>query len=104
MYHACPKNNLVESRLAGKLQLLESRFTISDLEAAWKEGRLLEAFVSGTAFFIKRVSTIRVGDGSLDLPQKCTDFGPVIKGWLSNIMFGVENHEWAMIITESNAS
>lgn len=41
--------DLVESRLADKLQVWETKFTISDLEAAWKEGRLLEAFVSGTA-------------------------------------------------------
>lgn len=40
---------LVESRLAGKLELREEKFTISDLETAWKDGRLLEAFVSGTA-------------------------------------------------------
>ncbi|KAL1885452.1 putative secondary metabolism biosynthetic enzyme [Paecilomyces lecythidis] len=41
--------DLVESRLAGKLQVCEAKFTISDLEAAWKDGCLLEAFVSGTA-------------------------------------------------------
>ncbi|KAI5458679.1 hypothetical protein BGZ63DRAFT_474313 [Mariannaea sp. PMI_226] len=53
---------LVESRLARELEVRETKFTISDLEAAWKQGCLLEAFVSGTAFFIKEVSTIRVGD------------------------------------------
>lgn len=40
---------LVESRLAGELEVSETKFTISDLEKAWKDGRLVEAFVSGTA-------------------------------------------------------
>jgi len=38
------------------------------------------------------------------LPQKTADFGPLIKHWLSNIMLGAENHEWAIIIDEENAT
>ncbi|RSL95708.1 hypothetical protein CDV31_013766 [Fusarium ambrosium] len=92
---------LVETRLADELEARETKFTISDLEKAWKEGRLVEAFVSGTAFFIKDVSTIRVGDHNLDLAQKqdnAAKFGPRIKGWLKDIMFGVEEHKWGVIV------
>lgn len=41
--------DLVSSRLANELEVRETRFTINDLEAAWRNGLLMEAFVSGTA-------------------------------------------------------
>lgn len=56
--------DLVGSRLADKLQVWEAKFTISDLEAAWKDGRLLEAFVCGTA-----VSNYCLTFGSLCSPS-----------------------------------
>ncbi|OJK00224.1 hypothetical protein ASPACDRAFT_118280 [Aspergillus aculeatus ATCC 16872] len=46
--------DLVKSRLEGKLQVSEVKFTISELEAAWIDGKLLEAFVSGTAVSNRR--------------------------------------------------
>ncbi|KAF5551403.1 branched-chain amino acid aminotransferase [Fusarium mexicanum] len=89
--------DLVQKRLSEELEVREAKFTIRDIEAAWRSGLLQEAFVSGTAFFIKNVSTIRVGDFNIDLPQKQDDgsaFGPRIKSWLKDIMFGGEDHEW----------
>ncbi|KAJ3531581.1 hypothetical protein NM208_g8815 [Fusarium decemcellulare] len=93
---------LVKARLGGKLEVVETKFTISDLATAWKDGRLLEAFVSGTAFFIKQVSTIKTGDRNFDMPQGegATEFGVLIKGWLKDIMFGVEDHEWGVVVEE----
>lgn len=41
--------DLVQSRLAEELTVVEATFTMSELERAWEEGRLLEAFVPGTA-------------------------------------------------------
>ncbi|KAF4956248.1 hypothetical protein FSARC_11647 [Fusarium sarcochroum] len=94
---------LTKTRLTSQLEVRDVKFTIKDLEAAWSEGLLLEAFVSGTAFFIKDVSTIRVGDHNIDLPetqQNTTRFGPMIKGWLKDIMFGIEDHEWGVVVYE----
>ncbi|KAF5981206.1 branched-chain amino acid aminotransferase [Fusarium bulbicola] len=51
--------DLVQNRLSEELEVREAKFTIKDIEAAWRSGLLQEAFVSGTAFFIKNVSTIR---------------------------------------------
>jgi branched-chain amino acid aminotransferase len=109
--------DLVESRLPDELEVKEAKFTIKELEKAWRNGLLQEAFVSGTAvsnpnrpkeainlslqFFIKNVSTIRAGDFNIDLPQKQGDnsaFGPRIKSWLKDIMYGAENHEWGVIV------
>lgn len=36
---------LAKTILGDELQVLEEKYTISDLEAAWKEGRLMGAFV-----------------------------------------------------------
>ncbi|VTT68137.1 unnamed protein product [Fusarium fujikuroi] len=81
--------DLVGSRLSEELEVREAKFSIKDIEKTWRNGLLQEAFVSGTAFFIKNVSTIRVGDFNIDLPQKQDDgsaFGPRIKNWLKDII------------------
>ncbi|KAF5598047.1 branched-chain amino acid aminotransferase [Fusarium pseudocircinatum] len=99
--------DLVENRLAEELEVREEKFTIKDIEKAWRNGLLQEAFVSGTAFFIKNVSTIRVGDFNIDLPQKQDDasaFGPRIKSWLKDIMFGGEDHEWGHVAAAGRSS
>ncbi|GKU21301.1 unnamed protein product [Fusarium langsethiae] len=93
--------DLVRSRLAGELEIREVKFTVNDLVKTWRDGLLLEAFVSGTALFIKRVSTIRFGDQDINLPQQQGDkaaFGVLIKGWLHDIMFGAEDNEWGVVI------
>lgn len=51
-------------------------------------------------FFIKNVSTIRSEDRSLDLPEREDKVGPRIKGWLKDIMFGAEQHEWGVVVEE----
>lgn len=41
--------DLARSRLTKELTVVERKFTMYELEKAWDEGRVLEAFVSGTA-------------------------------------------------------
>lgn len=41
--------DVARSRLSDDIDIFETKFTMGDLQVAWKEGRLLEAFVSGTA-------------------------------------------------------
>ena len=53
------------------------------------------------------MSTIRVGDRNLDLPQKqqgAAEFGPLIKGWLKDIMFGADDHEWGVVVDEEGVN
>ncbi|KAL3467042.1 aminotransferase [Aspergillus heterothallicus] len=88
----------------GAVDVVEKTFTIGDVEAAWKEGRIVEAFVCGTAFFITPVKLIR--DGDVDIPLLKTgsghaEYAAQIKSWLEAIMYGKddqENHEWAYLI------
>lgn len=41
--------DLARSRLSDQLDVMETNITMYELKEAWKEGRILEAFVSGTA-------------------------------------------------------
>ncbi|KAL4749753.1 hypothetical protein BDW72DRAFT_177552 [Aspergillus terricola var. indicus] len=100
---------LARSRLnqaAGDLEaveVVERTFTISEVEAAWKEGRVVEAFVCGTAFFITPVKLIRNGTVDIQLlkPGQTAGYAAQIKSWLEAVMYGkdgAENHEWSYLI------
>ncbi|KAH8669925.1 aminotransferase [Ilyonectria robusta] len=95
--------DLARSRLTKELAVVEKKFTMYELERAWDEGRVLEAFVSGTAFFISPVSVIHFGGRDLDIPlTKGADptYATLMKGWLKDIMYGVEPHEWGVVVEE----
>ncbi|KAI9368827.1 aminotransferase [Aspergillus egyptiacus] len=87
----------------GPLEVVEKSFTIGDVEEAWKEGRVVEAFVCGTAFFITPVKLIRNGDVDIVLLNagQTAGYAAQIKSWLEAVMYGKdgqENHEWAYVI------
>lgn len=105
------------------VEVVERQFGIGEVERAWREGRIVEAFVSGTAvscclcffmawvyancfqYFITRVSSIRDGDVDMDMSQpgdKSAGYGSLIRKWLGDIMFGNKEHEWAYVIDEEN--
>ncbi|KPM34849.1 hypothetical protein AK830_g11718 [Neonectria ditissima] len=96
--------DLARERLSKELQVAEKNFTMYELQAAWEEGRVLEAFVSGTAFFISPVSVIHFGGRDLDIPLQREGAGAtyatLLKGWLKDIMYGVESHEWGVVVDE----
>lgn len=80
----------------------EREFTFDDLEAAVKEGRLVEAFGLGTAYFVSSCGTIRSPEGvdiKIPLPIEGRT-GPVaedIRTHLGNIMYansGEFDHPW----------
>jgi len=82
---------------------VERTFTMMEVEDAWKEGRLLEAFVSGTAYFITPVSAINFHDEELELPMGDGESGYyalLLKKWLKDIMYGNVQHEWGVVIDE----
>ncbi|KAF4992405.1 hypothetical protein FDECE_13724 [Fusarium decemcellulare] len=96
--------DLARSRLSDKLDVVEKKFTMHDLKAAWEDGRFLEAFVSGTAYFISPVSVIGFEGQDLHIPmtREGADgiYSTVIKGWLGGIMFRNEDHEWGVVVDE----
>ncbi|KAF9885696.1 hypothetical protein FE257_012678 [Aspergillus nanangensis] len=85
------------------VEVVEKSFTIGDVEQAWREGRIVESFVCGTAYFITPVKLIRNGDVDIDMLGAAENAGYAkqLKTWLEAIMFGKdgkENHEWSYVI------
>ncbi|KAH7417282.1 aminotransferase [Cadophora sp. MPI-SDFR-AT-0126] len=85
------------------LEVVERTFTMIELEEAWKEGRLVEAFVSGTAYFITPCSAINFREKELDIPMgdgSSGHYAALLKKWLNDIKYGNESHEWGVIVEE----
>ena len=85
------------------VRIVEREYGICEIVEASREGRLLEAFVCGTAFFVCGVSEIEWKGESIRMPvgsDGSGDYSRLIKGWLKGIMYGKERHEWGYIVEE----
>ncbi|KAH7125105.1 branched-chain-amino-acid aminotransferase-like protein [Dendryphion nanum] len=85
------------------LEVVERKFSMFEVEEAAKEGRLIEAFASGTAWFIAPVAEIHFKGTDYKIPQQEGDGGRytrVLKKWLRGIMWGEEEHEWGVVVEE----
>ncbi|PQE11626.1 putative branched-chain-amino-acid mitochondrial precursor protein [Rutstroemia sp. NJR-2017a WRK4] len=103
------------------LEIVERTYSMLEIEEAQKEGRLMEAFTSGTAeqkekkkkiwrpptnttqYFVTPVSAINFREQEIDIPMSEGDSGlyaKIIKGWLYDIMYGNVQHEWGVVIDE----
>ena len=88
------------------IEVVERRFTMEDIVDAVNEGRIIEAFAAGTAYFVCPVSVISYKDQDLQIPMARGDSGEyaaLIKNWLVNIMYGKEEHEWGVVIEEEES-
>ena len=102
--------DLARERLAGALpagesvRVVERWFTMADVANAAAQGRLLEAFAVGTAYFLSPVSRVCWKGQDIQVPNgKDGIMGPILtnlKTWIGNIMFGNEEHEWALVVPE----
>ncbi|MCJ1379073.1 hypothetical protein MMC17_002173 [Xylographa soralifera] len=96
---------LARERLGEELECVERKFTMNDLVVAIEEGRLIEAFSSGTAFFISPISEIHYRAKDLDIPLETGvsgKYAALIKNWLQNIMYGKEDHPWGVVVEEES--
>ncbi|KAK3901470.1 mitochondrial branched-chain-amino-acid aminotransferase [Staphylotrichum tortipilum] len=94
---------LARERLAGEVEVVERKYTIDEVVEADKEGRLVEAFAAGTAFFICPVSQIRHRDTDIHIPMGKGSSGAYtakVKGWMTDIMYGNEQHPWGVVVDE----
>ncbi|KAH8801397.1 cytosolic branched-chain amino acid aminotransferase [Xylogone sp. PMI_703] len=85
------------------LEAMEQHFTIDDIHRAVKEGRLMESFVSGTAYFITPVTGIRWCEEDICIPMTSTtynSYAELFRRWLSEIMYGVVQDPWAVEVIE----
>ncbi|MCJ1355376.1 MAG: hypothetical protein MMC33_005367 [Icmadophila ericetorum] len=85
------------------LEICERKYTMYEVEIAIEQGRVVEAFAAGTAFFVAPISEIHFRGKDLDIPMSEGETGKyarLIKGWLKNIMYGKEQHEWGFVVKE----
>lgn len=85
------------------VEVVERRFTMEDVLSAYREGRLVEAFAAGTAFFIAAVEKIHFRGKDLEIPMEGEESGVyagLVKRWLVDIMYGREEHEWGVVVDE----
>ncbi|KAJ2968926.1 hypothetical protein NQ176_g8937 [Zarea fungicola] len=76
------------------LNVVERDFSIDEIREAVAEGRLLEAFAAGTAYFVKPVDLIHHRGENIVIPLPSAtspSYARLIKGWLSDIVFGVND-------------
>jgi branched-chain amino acid aminotransferase len=97
---ASPSSNLET------LEVVERKFNVFEIEEAAKEGRLVEAFAAGTAWFVAPISQIHFRGKDIEVPMAKGDSGAYasfFKNSLKGIMWGsdgMEGHEWGRVIDE----
>lgn len=89
------------------LEIVEEKFTMSDIVDAVKEGRMVEAFACGTAYFVCPVSAIEYQGQELAMPMargNSGEYTAALKGWLKSIMYGKVDHPWGVVLDEKELS
>ncbi|KAG5926139.1 hypothetical protein E4U42_003577 [Claviceps africana] len=85
-------------------EVTERRYTMDEVLAADADGRILEAFAAGTAYFICPVSQIHHRGQNINIPTGPDGQpGPVtgrVKEWIGDIMYGRVEHEWGVVVPE----
>ncbi|TVY43575.1 Branched-chain-amino-acid aminotransferase, mitochondrial [Lachnellula occidentalis] len=89
------------------VEIVERQFTMDEVAEVVKEGRMVEAFAAGTAYFVSPVSVISYKGEDLQIPMakgETGEYAGLIKDWLVNIMYGKEQHEWGVVIDEKDGN
>lgn len=78
----------------------ERNFTMRDLAEAADEGRLLEAFGTGTAVVVSPVRKInwrgRDVDCGLKADEEAGEVAARVKSWIDEIQYGDVEHKWTV--------
>lgn len=79
----------------------ERKFTMKELHEASTEGRLIEAFGSGTAAIVSPVRSIawkgKLVHCGLQDHEESGEIAMRMKGWIESIQYGDEDHEWSHV-------
>lgn len=90
-------------RARGDVKVVERKFTMDEVVRAADQGRLLEGFGAGTAFFIAPVSDVHFRGLDVVFPLgkgEGAKFAMGIKDELKSIMYGRIQHEWGVVVEE----
>ena len=95
---------LARKRLTG-CEVVERNFDMHEIVDAFNEGRLLEAFTTGTAFFVAPVAEIHFRGVDLHLPSgrgNSGHYAKELRTWLEDIKYGrVGEHPWSLVVDEN---
>ncbi|CRK36553.1 hypothetical protein BN1723_015100 [Verticillium longisporum] len=94
---------LARERLAGEVNVVERKYSIDEVIEADAEGRLLESFATGTAYFVCPISLIHHRGKDINIGMGSGEGGELtlkLKGYMRDIMYGGEEHEWAVTVQE----
>jgi branched-chain amino acid aminotransferase len=96
--------DLARERLADEIEITERKYTIHELAEAHAEGRILESFASGTAYFICPISQVHHRGKDINIPMgpdgQPGEITSKIKGWMGDIMYGRTDHPWGVVVNE----
>lgn len=83
-------------------KITERKYTMKELAEAADEGRLLEAFGTGTAAIVSPVRSIswkgKLVDCGLSEVEESGEIALQMKNWIEAIQYGDEEHEWSYTI------
>lgn len=99
------RSESVKGPNGSEVTVSERNVRMSDIVQANKEGRLVEAFACGTAFFVFGVSEIDFRGETVMLPLaegKESKFTAAVKSSLEDIMYGKVQHEWGYLVGQSH--
>jgi branched-chain amino acid aminotransferase len=82
----------------------ERKYTMSELDEAAKDGRLLEAFGAGTAAVVSPVRNIswrgNLVECGLRPDQEAGEIAQKMKDWIEARQYGDEEHEWSYVVPQ----
>ncbi|KAI2640136.1 branched-chain-amino-acid aminotransferase [Xylaria nigripes] len=95
---------LAKERLSDEVEVVERKYTIDEVMEASSEGRLVESFASGTAYFVCPISLIHHRGTDIPIPAgkggEGGSFTLRLKKWLVDIKYGREGHPWGVVVPE----
>lgn len=89
------------------IEVVERMFTMDEVVQASEEGRLVEAFAAGTAWFVAPISLIHFRGKDVNVPMGTGESGryaAILKGWLMGIMWGKERNEWGVVVEDEGVA
>jgi len=94
--------SLARERLAPEgWKITERKYTMAELDEAAQEGRLIEAFGSGTAAIVSPVRSIswqgKIVDCGLQDHEESGEIATKMKNWMEARQYGDDEHEWSFV-------
>lgn len=99
------RDSIIRLAKSWGIRVREEHYTINDVLSAIKDGRMIEAFGSGTAAIVSPVSAVGYEGVDHQIPlspnnpaQQAGDLTKKIADTLMDIQYGTVPHEWSVVV------